>query len=415
MNSGVLRKLPVIPGAPANLVNVQSLPKPDLGKLHTPVIYIIGGPTDIAYENANGDFDEIKGVPVFRVDLDTGHNGTLWQPHGGRFADIASAWLQWRLNGDDDAAQQFAGDGCGLCRTSGLTVRTTEHDQPWRSSIRPTSGWKTGHAAGKEGCRWAGLRSLAILWALAVAGSSALAHAQPGEAAGGPVGILENPCPPPLQPPAQLEALQKAGPRAVFESRDPQVTAFLREEDRRRGLDRAGLCRYRSANVEMAGKTPAPAVVFMRGDSITDFWPGLDAAFFTDNGFTGRGIGAQVTSQGLLRFEQDVVEEACTRRSSTSSTARTTSPVSRATTTYERIQNNLTAMVQLARANHIAVVIGTILPISHLPGGPDDPALTPKIVAMNAWIREFGKRENVAVADYYPALSDAAGHFRAWS
>lgn len=124
MNSGVLRKLPVIPGAPANLVNVQSLPKPDLGKLHTPVIYIIGGPTDIAYENANGDFDEIKGVPVFRVDLDTGHNGTLWQPHGGRFADIASAWLQWRLKGDDDAAQQFAGDGCGLCRTSGLTVRT---------------------------------------------------------------------------------------------------------------------------------------------------------------------------------------------------------------------------------------------------------------------------------------------------
>ena len=254
------------------------------------------------------------------------------------------------------------------------------------------------------------LRSLAILWALAVAGSSALAHAQPGEAAGGPVGILENPCPPPLQPPAQLEALQKAGPRAVFESRDPQVTAFLREEDRRRGLDRAGLCRYRSANVEMAGKTPAPTVVFI-GDSITDFWPGLDAAFFTDNGFTGRGIGAQVTSQGLLRFEQDVVElhpKVVHILYGTNDIAGLAGP-----TTYERIQNNLTAMVQLARANHIAVVIGTILPISHLPGGPDDPALTPKIVAMNAWIREFGKRENVAVADYYPALSDAAGHFRA--
>ena len=254
------------------------------------------------------------------------------------------------------------------------------------------------------------LRSFAILGALAVAGSSMAAHAQPPGPADAQAGILDNPCPPPLQPPAQMEALQKAGPRAVFESRDPEVTAFLREEDRRRSLDRAGLCRYRSANVELAAKAPAPTAVFI-GDSITDFWPGLDGAFFTDNGFTGRGIGAQVTSQGLLRFQQDVIElhpEVVHILYGTNDIAGLAGP-----TTYERIQNNLIAMVQLARANHIAVIIGTILPISHLPGGPDDPTLTPKIVAMNAWIREYGKREKVVVADYYPALSDGAGRFRA--
>jgi hypothetical protein len=92
------------------------------------MIYLIGGPTDIAFENANGDFDELSGVPVFRADLDVGHNGTLWQPHGGRFAEAATAWLQWRLKGDAAAGRQFVGSECGLCRTSGWTVRRKDMD-----------------------------------------------------------------------------------------------------------------------------------------------------------------------------------------------------------------------------------------------------------------------------------------------
>ncbi len=63
-------------------------------------------------------------MPVFHVDLDTGHNGSLWQPHGGRFVEIAAAWIEWRLKGDSAAGRQFTGEACGLCRTAGLTVRT---------------------------------------------------------------------------------------------------------------------------------------------------------------------------------------------------------------------------------------------------------------------------------------------------
>lgn len=253
-------------------------------------------------------------------------------------------------------------------------------------------------------------RALAIVLAAVGAAAAGAVHAQPGQPSG-PAGIMENACPPPLTRPPEVEALQKLGPRALFESREPVVVAFLQEENRRRNQDRAGLCRYRATNAELAAsRTPAPTAVFI-GDSITDFWPGLDGAFFSGNRFTGRGIGAQVTSQGLLRFQQDVIElrpKVVHILYGTNDIAGLGGP-----TTYERIENNLVAMVQLARSNHIAVVIGTILPISHLPNGARDPTLDEKIVRMNAWIRDYAKRERLVVADYYPALRDAAGGFRA--
>ena len=103
-------------------------------------------------------------------------------------------------------------------------------------------------------------RVLAILFAAIGAWPLSAAHAQPIA----PSGIVDDPCPPPLQPPPEMEALQKAGPRAVFESRSPAVVAFLQEENRRRSLDRAGLCRYRAANAQLAASAAQPpAVVFI--------------------------------------------------------------------------------------------------------------------------------------------------------
>jgi len=86
-----------------------------LTKLHTPLIYIIGGPSDIAYANAESDFAEIDKVPVFKANLDVGHNGTLYEPHGGKFAEVATQWFLWQLKGDAKAAALFKGDPCGLC------------------------------------------------------------------------------------------------------------------------------------------------------------------------------------------------------------------------------------------------------------------------------------------------------------
>jgi hypothetical protein len=97
------------------------LPSMDIGKetlkkLHTPVLYIQGGPTDIAYENGMDDFRRIEHVPAAIANLDVGHGGTFHEPNGGRAAQVAVAWLQWQLRGDENAKQWFVGADCRLCK-----------------------------------------------------------------------------------------------------------------------------------------------------------------------------------------------------------------------------------------------------------------------------------------------------------
>jgi hypothetical protein len=100
--------------------NAVALPSMDIGKdtlktLHTPLIYIQGGPSDIAYENGMDDFKRIDHLPVAIANLDVGHGGTFHEPNGGRAAQVAVAWLQWQLRGDEAAKQWFVGDKCRLC------------------------------------------------------------------------------------------------------------------------------------------------------------------------------------------------------------------------------------------------------------------------------------------------------------
>jgi hypothetical protein len=89
--------------------------KEALKALHTPVIYILGGPTDIAYKNGMDDFNRIDHVPVAVANLDVGHGGTYFQPNGGEAASVAVSWLQWQLRGDEKAGARFSGRDCGLC------------------------------------------------------------------------------------------------------------------------------------------------------------------------------------------------------------------------------------------------------------------------------------------------------------
>ncbi len=95
-----------------------------LKKLHTHVIYVIGGPKDVAYANAEKDFEEIGNIPLFVANLDVGHGGTQGQPHGGKFAEVATQWLLWQLKGDKKAGAMFTGEKCGLCQASEWKVKT---------------------------------------------------------------------------------------------------------------------------------------------------------------------------------------------------------------------------------------------------------------------------------------------------
>lgn len=107
LNSGIV---PPSPGMPA----MTDATKADLGHFHAPVAYFIGGPTDIAFKNAEEDFRQIT-VPVFKGNLNVGHMGTFDQPNGGWFAEAAIAWLDWQLKHDPKAGKLFTGPDCGLC------------------------------------------------------------------------------------------------------------------------------------------------------------------------------------------------------------------------------------------------------------------------------------------------------------
>lgn len=100
---------------PATAVPNMPMPtKDELMNIHTPVLYLLGGPTDIAYENAMDDFVRINHVPVFAANYPVGHGGTYGQPHGGEFSVVALAWLEWQLKGDKEAGSLFTGTPCGL-------------------------------------------------------------------------------------------------------------------------------------------------------------------------------------------------------------------------------------------------------------------------------------------------------------
>lgn len=104
---------------------VPGMPMPakeSLKDIHTPIIYILGGTTDIAYENGMDDFKQINHVPAFAANFPVGHGGTYMQPHGGEFAIVATAWLKWQLKSDKEAGMMFTGDECGLSKRENWTV-----------------------------------------------------------------------------------------------------------------------------------------------------------------------------------------------------------------------------------------------------------------------------------------------------
>jgi hypothetical protein len=107
-------------GAP--IMGMPEIGKEVLAKLHSPTIYIIGGPTDIAYPQAIDDYAKIDKVPVAIANLkDVGHGGTYHQPNGGEFGVVAGAWLKWQLKGDKEGEKMFTGADCGLCTREGWT------------------------------------------------------------------------------------------------------------------------------------------------------------------------------------------------------------------------------------------------------------------------------------------------------
>lgn len=79
-----------------------------LKALHGPIVYLVGGESDVATPNALLDYERINHTPVaFANHLTAGHSGTFEQPHGGSFARMALKWLDWQLKQKNDNAKIF--------------------------------------------------------------------------------------------------------------------------------------------------------------------------------------------------------------------------------------------------------------------------------------------------------------------
>lgn len=78
-------------------------------ELTVPVYYFIGGPSDVAYANAEKDWKIIpKDLPAWHGNLNVGHMGTYYDDeNGGSFAKAAVLWLDSVLKEGEGAKEEL--------------------------------------------------------------------------------------------------------------------------------------------------------------------------------------------------------------------------------------------------------------------------------------------------------------------
>jgi len=234
-----------------------------------------------------------------------------------------------------------------------------------------------------------------------------------------PVGMVDDPCPPPLAVPEPVRTFNAMFlapgkvdmPRLLALTKDPAYVAYNAEKTAREATDWAGLCRYRRDNDATIASGRRPKAVFF-GDSITEAWVLGDPDLFGD-AVIGRGIGGQTSAQMLVRFRQDVIDlkpRVVQILAGTNDIAGNRGP-----TSERDYQNNIMAMVELAKAHRIKVVLASIPPAATFIWKPElIPG--PKIARLNAWLRDYARREGLTYLDYHAVLATPDGAMRkGWS
>lgn len=88
-----------------------------LARVHTPIAYVLGGSTDIAYNNGTRDYRDLNTQPTILANQNVGHGGTYWADNGGDWARIAIAWFSWWLKNDTTAKAKFYTGTCTFCKS----------------------------------------------------------------------------------------------------------------------------------------------------------------------------------------------------------------------------------------------------------------------------------------------------------
>ena len=203
-------------------------------------------------------------------------------------------------------------------------------------------------------------------------------------------------------PEAKAPATRTAPPPSPLKHPDNE---YWREHDQQLLTDFPWLARFKEANLKLGPPAPGENRIVFMGDSITEGWHfGAPNGVFASKPYVNRGISGQTTPQMALRFHQDVIAlqpKVVAILAGTNDIAGNTGPM-----TLEDTENNLAAMAEMATANHIRVVLCSILPAFDYPW---QPGLTPapKIDAINAWMKDYAAQHGYVYVDYHSAMKDA--------
>ncbi|MFN7933457.1 MAG: SGNH/GDSL hydrolase family protein [Bryobacteraceae bacterium] len=179
------------------------------------------------------------------------------------------------------------------------------------------------------------------------------------------------------------------------------------ELNERRLKDWPALNRYRADNAKVAPAAPNEERVVFMGDSITDGWGKRYGKFFPGKPYINRGIGGQTTPQMLLRFRSDVLAhkpKAVVILAGTNDIAGNTGPM-----TLEDIEGNLATMSELAKAHGIKVILSAVLPTCDYIRNQSERRPNDKIIALNAWIKDYAAKNGHTYLDYFTPMLDDKG------
>ncbi len=199
---------------------------------------------------------------------------------------------------------------------------------------------------------------------------------------------------------AQQPAIPTTGFAGLDQYRASRISVFTD--------DYGQLARYRDANAALKPPTPGESRVVFFGDSITDIWKLED--YFPGKPYLNRGIGGQTTPQMLVRFRQDVIDlhpKVVVILAGTNDIAGNTGPMR-----LEDIEADYASLEELARANHVAVVFSSVLPVhNYTPKSQDFFAQRSpeKILALNRWLKDYCAANRLVYLDYFTPMVDDKG------
>jgi lysophospholipase L1-like esterase len=227
--------------------------------------------------------------------------------------------------------------------------------------------------------------------------------------------VFADPRPAPKPSPAAATPAQTPTPTPAPNELTDLKTRLERAETRLR--DWPALARYREDNAKVTAPLKNEQRVVFMGDSITDSWDNpTNGGFFPGKPYINRGISGQTTPQMLIRFRRDVIElkpKVVVILAGTNDLAGNTGP-----TTLQAIQDNLTAMAELARVHEIRVVFSSLLPISDYEVRNGQPLIQSQrrppdqIKALNEWMKSYAATHHLTYLDYFTALVDEKGFLK---